>query len=119
MAGRPRRIPDSDLTKKFHDWRSDAGLTVSATAGRLGIAPSTLTRSLKTGSFSFDMQRRLKRLIEGKPGAPSGAASATRPAVDALSIKDLHLLHEFVNLIPKAEAILKSVLDLRAEGEKP
>jgi transcriptional regulator with XRE-family HTH domain len=119
MAGRPRRIPDPDLAKKFHDWRSDAGLTVSATAGRLGIAPSTLTRSLKTNSFSFDMRGRLKRLVEGKPVAPSWAASAARPTVDGLSIKDLHLLHEFVNLIPKAEAILKSVLDLRAEGEKP
>ncbi|MCK1598830.1 hypothetical protein [Bradyrhizobium sp. 164] len=119
MAGRPKRIPDPDLAKKFHDWRSDAGLTVSAAAGRLDIAPSTLTRSLKSDSFSFDLQRRLKRLIEGGSGAPSWAASAARPAFDALSIKDLHLLHEFVNLIPKAEAILKSVLDLRAEGDTP
>ncbi|MBR0736960.1 hypothetical protein JQ581_08465 [Bradyrhizobium liaoningense] len=111
-------MPDPVLAKKFHKWRSDAGLTVSAAAGRLGVAPSTLTRSLKEESFSFDVRERLKRMMEREAAAVSGAAAVAKPAVGRLSINDLRLLHEFVNLIPKAEAILKSVLDLRAERNK-
>src|ERR1700748_3266174 len=119
MPGRPERTFNTDLAKDFHAWRSKAGISVSAAVGYLRVAPSTLTRSLKISSFSFDLKLRVEDMIAKDPASHADMASKMRPALGALSEKDLHLLHEFVNLIPKADAILTSCLDLRAEGEKP
>ncbi len=64
------------------------------------------------------MHQRLRRLIERGETVLTEDIALSAQAIRLLSIKDLRLLHEFVNLIPKAEAILKSVLDLRDEGTK-
>ncbi|WP_407654458.1 helix-turn-helix domain-containing protein [Bradyrhizobium prioriisuperbiae] len=114
MAGRPKRSVDPELAACLRRWRQDSGLTHSSVAEQLGVATSTLTRSLETDSFSADLRGRICGLLD----AEGGSVGLAGLSVDGISAKDLRLLHKFVNLIPRAERILKEALVRRAGGVK-
>ena len=116
MPGRPKRITDIELATRLHNWRLEADLTHSFVADRLGVAVSTITRSLKTNSFSADMQQRILALLKEDDGAEGKIIERNMFLVDGMSQKDLRFLHKFVKLIPKVEVVLKSALRRRSGG---
>jgi transcriptional regulator with XRE-family HTH domain len=116
MAGRPKRITDIELATRLHNWRLGSDLTHSFVADRLGVAVSTVTRSLKTNSFSADMQQRVLALLKEDDGTDGKIVERDRFLADGISQKDLRFLQKFVKLIPKAEVVLRSALRRRSGG---
>lgn len=109
-------MTDIELASRLHEWRSEGDLTYSFVADRIGVAVSTLTRSLKTNSFSADMRRRLLALLEGDDGAGGTPLGRHRFLDHEISQRDLRFLHKFVKLIPKAEVVLRCALRRRTGG---
>ena len=118
MAGRKKRTLDIELATRLHNWRIDSDLTYSSVAERLGVAVSTVTRSMETHSFSSDLRERALMLLKEDEDTASDAAGIGQPFVDGISANDLRFLRKFVKLIPKAEEVLKSALRRRPGGAK-
>jgi transcriptional regulator with XRE-family HTH domain len=118
MAGRPRRIKDIALAERLNNWRLRSGVTRSFVAKRLEIAPSTLTRTLETSSFSTDLRERVLVLLREEEDAARDAVEPDR-FLDSVSEKDLLFLRKFVNhILPKVEEVLKSALRRPPVGDK-
>jgi transcriptional regulator with XRE-family HTH domain len=119
MKGRPKRTEDVELTERLHNWRVRSELTRSSVAEQLGVSPSTLTRTLKTRSFSADLEERVLMLLEEKDRAADEAVEPSRFLAEGISGKDLLFLQKFVNhILPKVEEVLKSALRRPPLGEK-
>ncbi|MEY9881208.1 hypothetical protein [Bradyrhizobium sp. USDA 329] len=107
------------MAERLHNWRVRSELTRSSVAERLGISPSTLTRTLKTNSFSADLKEKVLILLLDEGGAAGQAVEPDRFLTEGVSAKDLRFLQKFVNhILPKVEEVLKSALSRPPVGEK-
>jgi hypothetical protein len=81
-------------------------------ANGLGVATSTLTRSLKEQSFSKDLGERAREMLEDP--AAFEARRKVPPVAELESKKltgeDLQILHKIINLMPKVEVILRNLV---------
>ena len=93
---------DEALAERVSRHMREAGISATALAGQLGIAPSTLTRSMNERAFSDDMASRLRAELK-----PAATASDDR----ALLQKALLLLRESDRLRVRAERLVAEYLD--------
>jgi transcriptional regulator with XRE-family HTH domain len=119
MIGRPKRIPDAQLAERLRARRISLRLSFAAMAKSLGVATSTLTRSLNKNSFSQDLGVRAREMLDDPTAfAERQKVSAeTALAIKKLSAEDLHILHKIVNLMPKAEVILRNLVKRSARRD--
>lgn len=119
-AGRPKRIADPDLTERLQARRIAKGISVADMAQSLGVAASTLTRSLNSGSFSSDLGNIARETLKD----PNAFSVKRKVAVDIesaphkLSAKDVQILHKLIRILPTAEVILKDLVRRPARRNK-
>jgi transcriptional regulator with XRE-family HTH domain len=120
MSGRPKRIPDLPLAERLRARRAGARLSFAAMASGLGVATSTLTRSLKENSFSNELGGRVREMLddptafEARRKVPAAAGIGSKE----LTGEELHILHKIVNLMPKVEVILRNLVRRPARRDR-
>lgn len=89
-------------------------------ASGLGVATSTLTRSLKEHSFSKDLGERAREMLEDPTAfeARRNVSSVAELESKKLTGKDLQILHKIVNLMPKVEVILRNLVKRPARRDR-
>jgi transcriptional regulator with XRE-family HTH domain len=120
MRGRPKRRYDPELAEKLREARKASGMSCAAMAENLGVATSTLTRSLDTNSFSADFGEQVRAILDDPDAYAAmraGAAGALRHD-QTLNAQDLQILRKIVNLMPKVEGILKNLVKRPASRRK-
>jgi transcriptional regulator with XRE-family HTH domain len=108
------------LAKNLLERASMARLNISDLAERLGVAPSTLSRSLKEESFSGNLARMIELALKNSEIFASNWSSpeAIREIPAKIGKKELQILHKFVNLLPTAEEIIKSLVQTSSRRKK-
>jgi len=112
MTGRPKRIPNAQLAERLRARGVSSRLSFAIMAESLGVATSTLTRSLNKNSFSQDLGQRVREMLDDPTafGARQKVAAEAVPRAKKISAEDLQILHKIVNLMPKAEVILRKLV---------
>ncbi|MBV5270268.1 MAG: hypothetical protein JZU55_10705 [Afipia sp.] len=112
MVGRPKRALDAQLAAELCARRIDAKISNAVMARHLGVATTTLTRSLKENSFSEDLGERVRAML-ADPAAFELRKTLPEAVGDerALSVKDVQVLQKFAGLLPLAEAIIKNLVE--------
>jgi hypothetical protein len=120
MSGRPKRLPDFQLAERLRARKTDARLSFALMADDLGVATSTLTRSLKENSFSHDLGERVREMLEDPTAfeAKREALAEAKPGTRNLNAVDLQILHKIVNLMPKVEVILRNLVKRPARRDR-
>jgi transcriptional regulator with XRE-family HTH domain len=120
MSGRPKRVSDIELAERLRARRAAARVSFSEMAGGLGVATSTLTRSLKQNSFSKDLGERVREMLEDPAAfeARHKVPSFAKIESKKLTGEDLQILHKIVNLMPKVEVILRNLVKRPARRDR-
>lgn len=87
-------------------------MSAAAMARSLGVAASTLTRSLNSGSFSPDLGNVAREMLRDPSafGAKREAAADPELADRKLNPRELQILHKLINILPTAEVILRDLV---------
>jgi IS30 family transposase len=109
MRGRPRRDRDADLAARLAAFRLQHDMTDAKIARDLAVHPSTICRSLKTGTFSKSLRLRLDNYLP-----PKRSTDITVRADHEIAI---HFLQEFMQSLPKLKSALDILLDVRRDEE--
>lgn len=81
-------------------------------AKRLGVATTTVTRSLKEDSFSKDLGERVRAMLANSADfeSPKTPPKEVDDGIE-LSVKDMQILQKVASLLPLAEAIIKNLVE--------
>ena len=110
---RPRGESDAILAEWLRGAADMGGPSLSQLARDIGVAPSTVTRSIKNERFSAGLRQRLiARVGVAKPAAVDVGDD---PNLETSLRKTLHLLGELQTLVPHLERRLMATLDRRRQ----
>ncbi|GAA0272399.1 hypothetical protein [Methylorubrum aminovorans] len=105
--GRRKGIEDPDLADRVGAACSDGRTSLSKISRDIGVAPSTLSRAVRSRRFSRKLQIKLNHHL-GRGLAPKGGENAAL----AVSLqKALQLINELQDLMPDLQKRLVAALD--------
>jgi len=108
---RPKGESDAILAERVRSASDRGGPSLSGLARAIGVAPSTLTRSIKNERFSAGLRQRLIARIGVAEAATVDVPDD--PDLEMSLRKTLLLLGELQTLVPDLERRLMATLDRR------
>jgi len=110
MRGRPKRHENTALIDALQKARLVADLSYTKLAQKLGVKVSTITRSIRAGGFSADLEIKIAALLDAGLDSRKKIGAESSPAPSASKNESLHLLQKFIIMVPEIESALRTVL---------
>lgn len=106
MRGRPPRQNSIELCDRLEKVRRSLGISRSSLAAKLGLSPSTLSRSFSRRALSKDVAARVNEFLEGTVGDMSDSGQGDSYQDAAALKRALHILQELGKIAPDLERAL-------------